>query len=755
MYYYVIVKLIIVYHAYWQYFCFVMIRMKKLYLFILFLVIVFSNFAQPVFSQDDVPPMRRLHHDNIDRSQTELIKIYGGDGKVFMATDDDALNLQLTHIIISKIDKLQQQVEKDSSFSENDKYIWLRSINDMLTSYTAACKYKYVKGITVADYINAYIQAMQLQRKSLPITPVIQQNELEIGNILLQNFVFQQNIGLNDCKNILIFKLCQRNPDKILTILHDHADAPFADSLLTIEAFKDPERFYNYAAVNNALGYKIRTVQNPLVQTIAKLATIPSGRFYFPFLDELYHNQITIDSITNAMADDEKYYKLLVATEIKYAARVRQADTPMIMNVLTEKLKTKGIETYINEINALHEEKSDAVRFKKIENLTPAELYFLCVLGEEEIYTSSYLGVYKRIFERMKPARADSLLYAVSFDYYKKFIRMAAAYNTLDDFFKRMDKLGAEKLMQSFVDGLEKTSTLEDAVDVADSYASISDPTIKKIMSKEVALNLQQNINVKNKRGIIIYDLLNSIFNTTDGTATEANTLQLPTPINIMPLKLLVDSTRKKIEILQFFYGDKDGANVFNAFISNFSNANWRKVDKPEWIEVSSTKGTSITIYANKPLDELKDLDTKAQKDLQEYLDSLNIHPTIVIHRGHSYYVKQTIQQLPSSAKVVLLGSCGGYHSLNDVLATCPGAHIIASKQVGTGAVNIRLINTITETLRQGKDLNWPAMWKNLETGFKADIKERFDDYVPPHKNLGAVFIMAYNQAMLTNSYIK
>lgn len=430
--------------------------MKKFYLSLLYSVIVLTSLAQSAFSQDDIPPMRRLHHDNIDKSQLQLIKVYGGDGKVFLATNDEGLNLQLTQNIISKVDKLQQQVEKDSSFTENDKYIWLRSINDMLTDFTNACKYKVVKGIMVVDYINAYKQAMQLQIKNLPVTSVVQQNELEIGNILLQNFVFQQNAGVKDCKNILVYKRCQRNPDKIFTILNEHPDVPFADSLLNVEAFKDPERFYNYAAVNNPLGNKIRTVKLPLVKTISQLATIPSGRFYFPFLDELYHNQISIDSITNAMADDEHYYKLLVATQIKYAARAKRADTPMVMKVLTEKLKTKGIETYVNEINALHDEKSDIVRFKKIESLTPAELYYLCVLGEEEIYTSSYLGVYKRIFERMKPARADSLLNAVAFDYYKKFIRMAAAYNTLDDFFKRMDKPVAEKLMQSFVDGLEK-----------------------------------------------------------------------------------------------------------------------------------------------------------------------------------------------------------------------------------------------------------------------------------------------------------
>ena len=103
---------------------------------------------------------------------------------------------------------------------------------------------------------------------------------------------------------------------------------------------------------------------------------------------------------------------------------------------------------------------------------------------------------------------------------------------------------------------------------------------------------------------------------------------------------------------------------------------------------------------------------------------------------------------MPSSAKLVLLGSCGGYHSLNQVLSICPTAQIIASKQVGTGVVNITLIEAITETLRQGKDLNWPIMWQNLQSRFVGDTKEKFDDYVAPHKNLGAIFIMAYNKAM-------
>ena len=63
---------------------------------------------------------------------------------------------------------------------------------------------------------------------------------------------------------------------------------------------------------------------------------------------------------------------------------------------------------------------------------------------------------------------------------------MAAAYNKLDDFLGRMDRYDAENLMKKFVMGLEKTNSLEDAVDVADSYSSIYDPQLRKLMIRYI-----------------------------------------------------------------------------------------------------------------------------------------------------------------------------------------------------------------------------------------------------------------------------
>ena len=58
---------------------------------------------------------------------------------------------------------------------------------------------------------------------------------------------------------------------------------------------------------------------------------------------------------------------------------------------------------------------------------------------------------------------------------------MAAGYNKLDEFLKTMPE-NSEKLMQAFVAKLETTGTLEDAVDVADSYGSITNPELQQSM---------------------------------------------------------------------------------------------------------------------------------------------------------------------------------------------------------------------------------------------------------------------------------
>lgn len=711
--------------------------------FLVLLLISLQSFAQP---KPVIPLMRRMFHENVDRSRKWIDKLDKKDDNAFNPSSDSEVNNQINYSLYKKVDDLKNSIEADTAFDSNDKIRYLRGLSEILGSYESGYKQRLLKGEQLPSLISAYTDAVELEKKNASLAPLIEANDLEIGNILVKSFPFQKSPNLDNSKEILILKACARYPQKILSILRTNANLPFADSLIHVVAKTRQEDIYTYAqSTNSELGRKLQSSEDPLIKTIAKLATLNEGRMYFPFLDNLYRGKVTMQEIDKQKEDKYKYFKLLVNTQIDYADRLRKRDTPMAMAALTEMLQHKAIEEFINIINGLHDS-PDAIRMKVVEPLNPQELYYVCVLGENEIYTSSYLKCYDRIFQRMKNPNSDTLLMTVNFDRFKKFIKMAANYNTLNDFLKRMKPGNAEILMKAFAGGLERTNSLEDAVDVADSYASISDAKLRKLILEEVQSNITQQTPGVDKRAYTIYDLLNTLFVSLDSnkTNTLAEKYGIP-PVYTVENKEL-RSKDNKIVIQQFFYGDKDGEWQYAQFKSQFASAGWKLNEKQEWLEVAAPKGVPVVIYSNKPLDEKKGLDEKAQEALNEYMAEKELEPSIIIHRGHSYHVSSTISQLLPTSKIVLLGSCGGYQNISRVLTISPYAHIIASKQVGSGKVNMPMIMSITETLREGKDINWPQMWKSLGNTLKEN--KLFDDYIPPYKNLGALFIMAYNRIM-------
>jgi hypothetical protein len=269
-------------------------------------------------------------------------------------------------------------------------------------------------------------------------------------------------------------------------------------------------------------------------------------------------------------------------------------------------------------------------------------------------------------------------------------------------------------------------------------------------MLKYVSDNEQRCAQNGNPRGQKIYNLLKMIFLSGDST----NHIDLSKEIGIPPVytidyNTLADDTGRIIEQV-FFYGDKDGKESFASYMTSFPKPDWKITQNKQWVEIKSMKGKPVLIFANLPLDNKTDKDAAAQTALIDYLDTSNLRPTIIIHRGHSYHLKYTIEQIPESAKIIMLGSCGGYNNLKQILDYAPEAHIISTKQIGARDVNKPIIEAINNTLRAGKNIDWREMWNNLEVLFtKAgrDKKDLFDDYIPPHKNLGALFIKAYTKA--------
>ena len=718
---------------------------------------------QPLFAQaEDPDPVkdlnppknRELFHDFVDKQQKEILKSDGKADNEFRPSSDEEINFRLTKAVINSVDWIQYRIEKDTVLNSQAKIKYLRGLENLLKYFSNNWRRGNVKPTQLPVIIDEYEKCIQADMVNKSIEDIIYLQPYEVGVNLINSGVFDKNQGYKNCQYIILKKYCAQYPDRVLLKLRDNTDVPFIDSLIKVAGYRNPGQLYDFAAAGNKLGFVIRKVDDSLIRSISKMATSNSGRWYFPFLDDIMKGKMTIGDIDEVKDDSVGYYRLLVKTRLDYVQRALNKDTAYGYKELEKRIVTKARDIFVNTINSLHEIDDLKVRFRIIQPLTAEELYYLAVTTDGIIYTSSFVkGVYPLMMARANQ-RGDSLLMNVKFDRYRKFIKMCAGYNTLSNFLGSFqpaknpgEEADAEKLMRAFVGKLEESGGLEDGVDVADSYASIVE-TIKPLADKmllNVKANYERNLTSNNKRGAVIYNLLHKLFLSADTNnhIDLSKEFGIP-PVYGVPFKALANDTGRVV-MQVFFYGDKDGLGIFQGFKRLFDSKLWKITTTQNWISINSIKGKPVSIYANLPLPEEYDLDKKAQDALDTFLLKNNLYPTVVIHRGHSYNAPYTIDQIMPSAKIVFMGSCGGYYLIHDILKHSPDAHIITSKQIGKTAVNQPFFNLLMEKVRNGNNIDWIPFWEELEKKVKV---EGFEDYIPPYKNLGAIFIKAYKKAM-------
>ena len=732
------------------------------YLFICLLTIFCEG---EVFASPDsvvIPLNRQLFHDRIDNEQSLLDKEDGKiDGMIRVAANE-SVNLQVTDALLRRLNEYQYSVEtNDSIVSNNEKIRQLNFIEVFSRNFRISWRQKKVDPSLAPLLVDVFYQAWIANRQGASILPFIASMSYEAGVVLTE--VFPQNIGYKESRNLLFIKYCHLHPEKILTLIGPYSNEAFADSLIVVACKNDPEQLYNYANSTKSLeGKLIQRNTNPLVKTIVQLSKLDNALLYYPFLDNLLTNKITVGAIKKIIGDGEMkmdsigYFKLLVKTEKEYYYRLGvMKDTPIAMfgeNGLRKMLQRKAIKHFITPINNLHEQNNLNIRMRAIDPLSAEELYYVIVMGENDIYTSSYKHSFTRLLQRMgtRP-RGDSLLLNVNMDFFKKFIKMAANFNQLDTFLKTMPVNNSATLMKAFVANLDDGNNLEDAVDVADSYSSITDTLLLQNILKNVMANEQKRINQNNIKGKTIYGLLKTIFFSANNNSIDL-TSQIGIPsIYSLDYKYIADDSSRVIEQV-FFYGDEDGKMYFPQFINSFSPKEWKINYQKEWVEIKSLTGKKVWIYANLPLNNDQNLDDTAQIHLAKYLAKNDLEPSVVVHRGHSYWLPRTLDRMVGGAKIIVLGSCGGYKNLNQIISTSPDAHIISTKEIGKGDINRPILNYLNQSIASGKKLVWKDMWASLTKLFYSDnnkgMRESWDDYIPPYKNLGAIFIKAYNKKM-------
>ena len=731
--------------------------MKFIFFTCYFFLVLFDAVA---FSDTtNIPIGRKSRHDDIRKEQINIDKLDGKFDGMVSAGADENINNQLADALYRKPNEMRQWIETNDTQlpTNNDKVRYLRNIAEILNYFKISRKLNEIKITELPALLNTFEKMLKAKVSGQSVLPFLQASSYMVAK--LNTRIFVEENDRNAAEAIIYLKYVSLHTDKILETIAPFAKETFADSLVVVACKLNPVQFYNYAQSDGStVGKLIRRNTDRMVVQVAALSKTDNALFYFPFLDDLLSERQSIDSIKKFVGDGDKgydsvgYFKLLVKTATAYSKRMAKPfyDTAIAYygaNGLLKTLHKKAFQHFISPINNLHEENNLAVRMRAIQPLGPAELYYMMVVGENDIFTSSYKHSFERFLQLMGPKpKGDSLLLAVNFNEFRKFIKMAANYNQLDTFLKTMPPERSELLMKAFVAQLE--NNLEGAVDVADSYSSVSNNNLQQAMLQNVTDNEHKAIVTNNAKGKVIYGLLKTIF-----LSLNDNKIDISTQIGIPPIyevddKYIRDGNGNLVEQV-FFYGDKDGKLFYPSFRNSFSNKEWKVTEKKEWMEAVSLKG-NVLVFANKPLDNDANLDDTAQIHLAKYLQEQSLKPAVIVHRGHSYWLDRTMSRMPGDAKIVVLGSCGGYQNLNEILEINPEAHIISTKEIGTGDINRPILTYINQVFTANNNLSWPKMWQSLTGIFSKDpsksIRDSWDDYIPPYKNLGAIFLKAYNK---------
>ncbi len=733
--------------------------MKAIFFTFSFFLFLFD--ASAFSDTTNIPIGRKSRHDDIRNEQLNIDKLDGKlDGFLKTGTDESITN-QISDALYRIPNELRQWIETNNTLlpTNNDKVRYLRNVAEVLTYFRISKKQNEIKNTDLPLLLTTFEKMLKAKAAGQSILPILQAAPYIVAKINTR--IFAEENDRNAAEAIVYLKYVSLNPDKILQTIAPFSKEVFADSLVVVACKLNPVQFYNYAqSEKSTVGKLIHRNTDRMVKQVAALSKTDNALFYFPFLDDLLSERQSIDSIKKYVGDGYNgydsvgYFKLLVKTATAYSKRMAKPfyDTAIAYfgaNGLLNTLHTKAFQHFISPINNLHEENNLAVRMRAIQPLAPTDLYYMMVMGENDIYTSSYKHSFSRLLQLMGPKpKGDSLLLSVNFNQFRKFIKMAANYNQLDTFLKTMPPERSEQLMQAFVAHLE--NNLEDAVDVADSYSSISNKQLQQTMLQNVTDNEAAAIAINNSRAKVIYGLLKTIF-----LSLNDNRVDISAQIGIPPIYEVGDKyirNEKGMLVEQvFFYGDKDGKLFYPSFRNSFSNKEWKVTEKKEWMEAVSLKG-NVMVFANKPLDNDHNLDDTAQIHLAKYLEEQSLKPAVIVHRGHSYWLSRTMSRMPGDAKIVVLGSCGGYQNLNEILEINPDAHIISTKEIGTGDINRPILTYINQVFAANENLSWPKMWQNLSAFFSKDqsksIRDSWDDYIPPYKNLGAIFLKAYNKNM-------
>lgn len=657
----------------------------------------------------------------------EKIDLFDGIPDGWVNLGDPTLSSYANQVYFKLVDSIQRLTESRYFDEARRKpiretvYLQLRRINNRSI-------YNVKRFDNLLRFILGELNAMRQQKLYNYLTANVSPSFNTLG--IIKN---------ESCADSFLVFAAQYRPDLIFLNADVFSTKDYAAHVIAEAAKVAPVKVKRYFNPNDPIYKALKQSDDTAVKILLQIKE-KFGRTSnaYTLLDDIVSRKLSIEKADAIGKNPQKYLRAML--------NIRTSQNPLGAQSLEDELQIYALK-FVRVLNDLHNEKSE-VRFASIENFTARELYTLMVYSEEEIFTSTFNGLFHRMMLKMGDQSGFDFLNSLGDNKFRTFIKMSAGFGKLSDFLGTMTPLHRQMLMIKFASGLEKYRDLSQAVEVADAFGSITDSLVLRILRGAIKYEYVRLSTKNNRRGMALYGLFSNLFvdrniSNTDWFSSVSQQYTLPPFDRIANAKLFDHDSVDRW--LVYFYDDEDGDASFTSFKKTFTDSSWTVIDSGLYVIIQSKHGHPVHIFANKPKHEYD-----GQARLEKIFADNFYEPNVLVHRGHSYYASKTIDKIKDNTQIFVLGSCGGYHSISSIIEKSPEASIISAKQIGTMFVNNPMLKLMAEYINRGEDVEWQKLWDDLSKQIKSNPQayERFLDYIPPHKNLGAIFIKTYNRML-------
>jgi hypothetical protein len=268
----------------------------------------------------------------------------------------------------------------------------------------------------------------------------------------------------------------RKEPDEIFKNVDDFAERPYAQHVIDYTSVFAPEVAKKYMLINNPVFNIMKTSQDSAVRIILKITTdIGKKSNAYVLLDAIAKGKMTIKEADAIGASPKRFFAAL--------HEIRRQRYPLAAYSLEREIQVQALKI-VRLINDLHNEKA-LVRFKCVDDFTADQIYTLIVYSEEDVFTSTFDGLFKRLMAKLGTGNGFRMIQLTGDNHFRTFIKQCAGYGKLDAFLTTMTPEQRNILMIKFAANLEKDENdISQAVEVADAYTSIKEPSIQQILQQ-------------------------------------------------------------------------------------------------------------------------------------------------------------------------------------------------------------------------------------------------------------------------------